>query len=201
MLACTVVYFWPREAQPTDRAFNFPGEPGVFPSPPPIAPEGGGAPGMPSITPDIADAIIEPVDDETLKNPDVLPETGESESEGPITDLAPAGGYPPLVVPPASPGPDDFVPFDDEPVLISYEPPVYPAIVREAGIDGTVHVRVLVGVNGKVKNAYVVDGPAALRDAALASARTAIFKPALQGVHPVEAWVVMPITFRLHEGH
>ncbi|HEX6791081.1 MAG TPA: energy transducer TonB, partial [Candidatus Krumholzibacteria bacterium] len=79
--------------------------------------------------------------------------------------------------------------------------PVYPSIVRDAGIDGTVNVRVLVGVNGKVKNPYVVDGPPALHEAALASARTAVFKPALQGVHPVEAWVVIPVTFQLGTAH
>jgi TonB family protein len=54
-------------------------------------------------------------------------------------------------------------------------------------------------LNGRVKDAYVVDGSPALREAALKSARTAFFKPAMQGTHPVEAWVVIPITFQLSE--
>jgi TonB family protein len=70
-------------------------------------------------------------------------------------------------------------------------------MVRDAGIDGEVLVRVLIGVNGKVKDAYVVEGSSALREAALASARTGFFKPALQGVHVVEVWVVIPIRFEL----
>ena len=83
--------------------------------------------------------------------------------------------------------------------MISCEPPVYPAIVRDTGIEGTVMVRVLVALNGHVKNAYVVDGSPALHEAALKCARTAFFKPAMQGTHPVEVWVVIPITFELRE--
>ncbi|HET6462475.1 MAG TPA: energy transducer TonB, partial [Candidatus Krumholzibacteria bacterium] len=90
-------------------------------------------------------------------------------------------------------------PWDDPPVLVSIDAPRYPEMVRDAGIDGTVQVRVFVALNGHVKDAYVVDGPAALREAALTSARTAYFKPAKQGSHPVEVWVVIPITFQLHD--
>jgi protein TonB len=72
-------------------------------------------------------------------------------------------------------------------------------MVKDAGIDGTVLVRVFIGLNGRVKDAYVVDGTPALREAALACARTASFKPARQGTHPVEVWVVIPITFQLRE--
>jgi protein TonB len=84
-------------------------------------------------------------------------------------------------------------------VLLSVQPPVYPEMVREAGIDGTVTVQVLVGKDGKVKQAQAVDGPDPLRASGVASARTAIFKPALQGTSPVEVWVMVPITFQLNK--
>jgi TonB family protein len=105
--------------------------------------------------------------------------------------------------PPDSPGAQDadFVWFDSPPELISIKPPHYPEMVRDAGIDGTVYVRVLVGVNGRVKDASAIEGSAMLRNDAVASARTALFKPALQGTHPVETWVVIPITFVLHDNH
>jgi protein TonB len=77
------------------------------------------------------------------------------------------------------------------------QPPVYPEMVREAGIDGTVTVQVLVGKDGKVKQAQAIDGPEPLRAAGLASARSAIFKPALQGTSPVEVWVMIPVTFQI----
>lgn len=70
-------------------------------------------------------------------------------------------------------------------------------MVREAGIDGTVIIRVLIGLNGKVKEAFVVEGPEALHNAALASARTAIFKPTEANGHAVEVWMAMPISFQL----
>lgn len=92
----------------------------------------------------------------------------------------------------------EFVPFDEYPVLLNIERPVYPEIVRDAGIDGTVSVQVLVGKDGKVKKAVAVEGPEVLHSSAIACARTAIFKPAIQGTSPVEVWVVVPITYSLH---
>jgi len=77
-------------------------------------------------------------------------------------------------------------------------PPSYPELVRQAGIDGTVVVQVMVGKDGKVKQAVAVDGPDPLRSEAVRSAKTAVFKPALQGTSPVEVWVQVPIVFSLN---
>lgn len=202
MLACTIVYVWPREAVITIPIVTT-HEPGVYPAPPPIDPNRG-APGMPAIKPDVdPNAVIEPVNNEDLLQDPAVTEPGGGTGEpgdppydgplGPIDEGAIAPPDPPASSP-------EYSWWDEAPVLLSCEPPVYPVIVREAGIDGTVQVRVLVGVNGKVKDARVVDGPAVLCDAALTSARTALFKPALQGVHPVEVWVVIPVTFELRDG-
>lgn len=106
-----------------------------------------------------------------------------------------------IVIPePEAPG-TTYQAFDELPVLISIEPPVYPQIVRDAGIDGTVEVQVLIGRNGRVKEASAVSGSDVLRAAAVASARTAVFKPALQGTRPVEVLIVIPIVFQLQGGH
>jgi TonB family protein len=91
--------------------------------------------------------------------------------------------------------------FDELPILIRIEPPVYPQIVRDAGIDGTVDVQVLIGRNGRVKEAHAVSGSDVLHAAAVASARTAVFKPALQGTRPVEVLIVIPIVFELRGSH
>jgi len=86
--------------------------------------------------------------------------------------------------------------IDDNPAIhLDFEK----ILLRDAGIDGTVMVRVFVGLNGHVKDARVVEGSPMLHEPALASARTAFFKPAMQGTHPVEVWVVIPITFSLRE--
>ena len=69
-------------------------------------------------------------------------------------------------------------------------------MAEKAGIAGTVLLQVLVGKDGKVKDAIVVDGPEALRQAAEVCARTAVFRPALIDHKPVEVWVVIPVTFK-----
>ena len=197
MLAFTVVYFWPREAtvQPyvdmdtaritQERYVTDPGQPT-------------GGPNY-STVPDIPEHFIpDPV--EKLDPTDIPVDNpgppGGDDIDGPFVDY-PTGPPPGLIVTPPDPPSDDWVYYDSEPVLLFCKPPVYPDIVRDAGIDGTVPVRVLIGIDGKVKKAHVVEGPQVLREAALESARTAIFKPALAKGHPVEVWVVIPITFQL----
>lgn len=94
--------------------------------------------------------------------------------------------------------PDTFVAFDELPQLLSIGRPVYPDLVLEAGIDGTVLVRVLVTRAGKAKHAVAIEGPVALYDSATDAARTALFRPAKQGNNPVEVWVTIPVTFSLN---
>jgi len=98
------------------------------------------------------------------------------------------------------PSPDDFVPYEEQPVLVELKPPDYPSLAREAGIEGTVIVRALVGKDGKVKD--VILGKSlnpVLDEAALAAARQAVFKPAIQNKIPVAVWVPIPFRFTLHE--
>lgn len=98
------------------------------------------------------------------------------------------------------PSPDEFVPVEEQPVLVEMKPPDYPSLAREAGIEGTVIVRVLVGKDGKVKDAILGKGVnAVLDEAALAAARHYVFKPAIQNKNPVAVWVAIPFRFSLKE--
>jgi protein TonB len=200
VLACTVIYFWPRPA-PVDIGglpVDIPGV--VTQSPRPVVP-GPNNVGFQAITPNVDKGNFEPVDDAGIKD-DHAPIPGNGGDGEPGTEGSVDGPYTgdgDITINPSTPNPAEaYTWFDSEPVLLSINPPVYPEMVREAGIDGTVLVRVLVGLNGRVKDAMVVEGASPLHEAALASARTALFKPALQGTHPVEVWVVIPITFQLH---
>ncbi len=56
------------------------------------------------------------------------------------------------------PNPDDFVAVEQQPVLVEKPPPVYPELAQMAKIEGTVIVRVLVGKDGKVKDAILGKG-------------------------------------------
>jgi len=78
-------------------------------------------------------------------------------------------------------------------------PPRYPLVARRNGEQGTVTLRVLVtrdGVPASV-NVEKTSGSGHLDSAALEAVRTWRFAPARQGVQPVEAWVLVPIVFRL----
>ena len=70
-------------------------------------------------------------------------------------------------------------------------------VARASETEGTVLIRALVGKDGRVKDWVVIEGPAVLVDAAVVSARSAVFRPALLRHRPVEVWVMLPITFRL----
>lgn len=97
------------------------------------------------------------------------------------------------------PAPDDFVLVESEPERLRMDPPVYPKVAIDAGVEGTVIVQALVSKEGKVLRARALDGPQMLHDAAIACAKTAVFRPALTQNKPVDVWVVMPITFRLRQ--
>ena len=146
--------------------------------------------------------VPEPVPDELAERPTIATVSEMQEALEPISlsDLGLEGGDS-LVVEidvRGTPAPEEFVAVEEEPVRIHIDPPVYPDMARSAEIAGTVIVRALVGTDGKIKDVVVLEGHSMLRDAAIACARTAVFRPALLQHRPVEMWVVMPITFRLH---
>ncbi|MDH3214918.1 MAG: energy transducer TonB [Candidatus Krumholzibacteria bacterium] len=105
--------------------------------------------------------------------------------------------------PPPPPGGGDqgvFLAFDEPPTLKHFEVPVYPELAREAGIEGTVRVKVLVMEDGKVSSVSVVssDVTPAMEKAALAAAKKCRFNPAKQRTTPVKAHVMIPFHFRLN---
>ena len=120
--------------------------------------------------------------------------------EGAIATLADGPGAIGIVEEaPHWPSPEEIVVVEREPVLIAMRAPEYPEIARDAGIEGTVLVRVLVDPRGAVHDAHVLQGVRGLDEAALAAATTAVFRPALQQDRPVAVWVVVPIEFSLHD--
>ena len=102
--------------------------------------------------------------------------------------------------PPTSGGGDVFLAFDEPPALIDFVPPDYPPLAKEAGIEGTVAIRVLVNEEGKVTHADVLssDVTPAMEKAALEAAKRCRFKPAKQRTVPVKAHVMIPFHFQLN---
>jgi TonB family protein len=76
---------------------------------------------------------------------------------------------------------------------------VYPPILREAGVEGTVLVSFLVDETGQVRNVALdrTSGYEPLDQAALRVARLYRFSPAQNRESVVPVWIALPLTFRL----
>ena len=94
---------------------------------------------------------------------------------------------------------DGFVASSSNPKIKTYAKPKYPEIARRSALEGTVIVKVLVGPDGQVKDAQVIQGVHPLLDReALAAARRCTFIPGKQRDIPVKAWMALPFNFKLH---
>ena len=109
--------------------------------------------------------------------------------------------------PPVTPGPDRegtvddptvWTPHEVEPLVLSQVKPDYPEIAKQAGVEGDVLLRVLVGRDGSVVKALVARSVVMLDEAALDGIRRWKFSPALQNGHPVAVWVGIKVHFSLH---
>jgi TonB family protein len=93
------------------------------------------------------------------------------------------------------PSEGEFVYFEDAPVPVTQVQPVYPEFAREAQIQGTVTLHVLVGKDGRVKNIKVIKSVTGLDEAAKSAVQKWVFKPALSNNKPVAVWVEVPVAF------
>ena len=134
--------------------------------------------------------------------PQVPVEAAEGEEET-DEDIAPTtfDSFEDMPPPPAptSGQAEMFLAFDEPPILQYFEQPSYPQLARDAGIEGTVAVKVLVGENGKVIDAVVLssDVTPTMERAAVAAAMKCRFRPAKQRTVPVRAHVMIPFAFKL----
>jgi len=113
--------------------------------------------------------------------------------------------------PPAPPPPQEIAAAPPVPVAVPVTPPVfhadyldnpapaYPPLSRRMGEQGRVILRVLVRAEGTAADVQVraSSGYARLDDVARETVRRWKFVPAKRGAQPVEAWVLIPISFRL----
>lgn len=107
----------------------------------------------------------------------------------------------PAIKPAAAPEPAPvFEPPRHDVAYLANPPPAYPAAARRRGIEGTVLLEVLVGAGGEARDVKLVAsaGDASLDEAARTAVRTWRFVPARRGTEPVEAWVRIPLVYRLN---
>lgn len=98
------------------------------------------------------------------------------------------------------PDPGTYVYTDEYPQLVRSVKPFYPDIAREAGVEGTVKLQLLIGLDGHVMRAIVRPGGSVpmLDEAAMAAALQSVFTPALANGRPVKVWVTQDYRFKLH---
>ncbi len=115
---------------------------------------------------------------------------GDGDGEG--------GGTGELVVA-GLPGKDEFVWAEIQPELIHSVQPDYPRFAKDAGLEGRVIVKALVGPEGSVLDAIVFgsSGHLLLDEAALAVAGKYKYKPAIQNGNPIAIWVTYTVEFTL----
>jgi protein TonB len=96
-------------------------------------------------------------------------------------------------------GGDVFVASQEKPELVNFYSPDYPEMARISQLEGTVIVKVLVGPDGSVMAAEILQGVhPMLNRSALDAARKCKFKPGKQRNIPVKAWMAIPFRFRLN---
>jgi protein TonB len=128
------------------------------------------------------------------------------EADADAGDIAPTSFSNLDALPPPPPPPSEqaqeFYAFDEAPVLIKFVNPKYPDLARQAGIEGTVLLNVLVGDDGKVLQVTVIqsDVTPAMEKSAMEAAKQFMFKAAKQRTVSVKARVAIPIRFKLHGG-
>jgi periplasmic protein TonB len=129
--------------------------------------------------------------------PSVTPETSGCVICGAVTPKVVETETAPL--PPTPPKPKTL--RVSQPIILAnvivLPKPNYPALARQAGIQGPVNVQILIDETGKVISAQAVKGSAMLTQAAVDAARRARFTPTKLGDQPVKVQGVITYNFVL----
>ncbi|MGE0131402.1 MAG: energy transducer TonB [Blastocatellales bacterium] len=107
----------------------------------------------------------------------------------------------PAVKPAATPAQDQIVRLTSVltqgRALRKVQPP-YPAIARQARVQGSVQIQISISETGEVTEATLLSGHPLLRDAALQAARQWLFRPTELNGRPVRAVGVITFNFTLY---
>ncbi len=82
-------------------------------------------------------------------------------------------------------------------MLLRKTVPIYPAIARAAGIQGTVPLQATISKVGTIENLRVIGGPPMLQQAALDAVKIWVYRPYLLDGQPVEVETTVNVIFSL----
>lgn len=100
---------------------------------------------------------------------------------------------------PVSPAPPAATAASFHAAYLHNPPPVYPTMARSRGWEGRVIIKVLVSAEGRASEVHIEQSSEhdSLDEAALEAIRQWHFVPATRAGKPVQAWVLVPMDFRL----
>ncbi|HEY1476744.1 MAG TPA: energy transducer TonB [Chthoniobacterales bacterium] len=84
-----------------------------------------------------------------------------------------------------------------EPELLVSSAPIYPAMARQARVEGQVTIDAVIDATGKLTNMAVISGPPLLQQAAIDSLRTWKYRPGYLNEKPVSTKTSITVNFRL----
>ncbi|MEO6461837.1 MAG: energy transducer TonB [Candidatus Eisenbacteria bacterium] len=102
--------------------------------------------------------------------------------------------------PPREPAFGTYVQVETLPEILERQLPEYPAAAAAAGVEASIHVRALVGTDGRVVRTlleYISKEAHPFQGSAVRAIENYRFKPATLGGRPVAVWVAVPTRFRL----
>jgi TonB family protein len=105
--------------------------------------------------------------------------TGASPLQGVLGTLQPLGGQ------------------AKAPELLVSSAPIYPAMARQARVEGQVTIEAVIDTNGKLTTMKVISGPPLLQQAAIDSLRTWKYQPGYLNEKPVPTKTSITVNFRL----
>lgn len=97
------------------------------------------------------------------------------------------------------PGENEMIDTDTaEKMLMHKEFPTYPELAKRAGLEGTVRIKLWIGKDGAVKQAFIVKSDAQIfNEPSLEAAKKLIFRPASCNGIAISVWATIPMRFRL----
>jgi protein TonB len=112
------------------------------------------------------------------------------------------GNQPAEVAEEPEPDPNAFVAVEKEPAPVNLDEIkkriAYPPLLKEAGVQGKVIVRILVGKDGKyIKHQVIKSSHKLFTEAVEKEIQNLEFTPAIQAGKPIKLWVTIPFDFRL----
>lgn len=149
------------------------------------------------------DVVVPPEPDEIIGPPlEIIPAADGEHVDDVVLPPNVHKDFRGFIEPPAisQEGAQEFYTFDERPELVKAVAPVYPELMRQAGIEGTVNLLVLVAEDGSVLEVSVLwsDVTPVMERAAVMAAKQFLFRPAKQGSFTVKARMMVPVVFSLH---